>query len=194
MKKQVIDTGKVVLAARKVFRAYGLAKTTMEDLASAAGIAKSSLYCYYKSKEEVFQAVVQTEFREMLAAVTAEMDKHATCAGKINAYFTTHFANFSRKLTLYSASLQEVRKHGELMRRIKLEANTSEVKMLTELLREGVRSGEFTGITLRECGSIAAIGIIGLHSIELNTVVMGGSSTNVQNFRTLTKVFLRGIK
>jgi AcrR family transcriptional regulator len=44
----------ILRAARELFQTYGLTKTTMEDIAEAAGKEKSTLCYYFKNKEEVF--------------------------------------------------------------------------------------------------------------------------------------------
>ena len=44
---------RILSAAKNLFSRFGLEKTTMEDIAKAAGKGKSSLYYYFKSKEEV---------------------------------------------------------------------------------------------------------------------------------------------
>ncbi|PKN72465.1 MAG: TetR/AcrR family transcriptional regulator, partial [Deltaproteobacteria bacterium HGW-Deltaproteobacteria-10] len=44
-------------AAKRVFAKWGLNKTTMEDIAGEAGKGKSTLYYYFKSKEEIFETV-----------------------------------------------------------------------------------------------------------------------------------------
>jgi len=58
----------------KQFSAYGLKKTTVEELAAAAGISKGAFYLFYESKEALFMDVVEEtaekRFRqEILAAV-----------------------------------------------------------------------------------------------------------------------------
>ena len=58
----------------KQFSAYGLKKTTVEELAVAAGISKGAFYLFYASKEALFMEVIEetTEKRfrqELLAAV-----------------------------------------------------------------------------------------------------------------------------
>ena len=43
-------------AGRKRFTRYGLKKTTIEELAGAARIAKGSFYLFFDSKEELYVA------------------------------------------------------------------------------------------------------------------------------------------
>ena len=49
---------RVIEAAVLVFRRHGLAKTSMEDIATAAGMSRPSLYLVFPNKEEVFAAAV----------------------------------------------------------------------------------------------------------------------------------------
>ena len=57
----------------KLFSAYGLRKTNIEELAQAAGISKGAFYNFYESKEELFMDVIeQAEIRlrqEILAVI-----------------------------------------------------------------------------------------------------------------------------
>ena len=57
----------------RLFSAYGLKKTNIEELAQAAGISKGAFYNFYESKEALFMDVIeQAEVRvrqELLAAI-----------------------------------------------------------------------------------------------------------------------------
>ena len=59
----------VVEAAYGVFFRYGYARTTMGDLATAAGLSRPALYLIYPGKAEVFQAVVEWMSENMLEAI-----------------------------------------------------------------------------------------------------------------------------
>ena len=52
---------KIIKTAGQIFSRYGFKKTTMEEIAKALKIGKSSIYYYYQSKEEIFEAVVLNE-------------------------------------------------------------------------------------------------------------------------------------
>jgi len=54
----------IIEAAQKVFAEYGYKKVTMDDVAAKLNITRSALYYYYKSKEELFFAVGEYDFRE----------------------------------------------------------------------------------------------------------------------------------
>ena len=63
----------VVEAAYGVFFRYGYARTTMGDLAAAAGLSRPALYLVYPGKAEVFQAVVEWMSENMLQAIEASL-------------------------------------------------------------------------------------------------------------------------
>jgi AcrR family transcriptional regulator len=54
-RRQIVD------GARTIFMARGFDAASMGDIAKAAGVSKGTLYVYFKSKEELFGAIVQQE-------------------------------------------------------------------------------------------------------------------------------------
>ena len=57
----------LVAAALDLFVARGYAATRLEDVASAAGVSKGTVYLYFANKEELFKAVVQENLLPALA-------------------------------------------------------------------------------------------------------------------------------
>ena len=52
---------KIIKIAALIFSKYGFSKTTVDEIAKAARKGKSTIYYYFKSKEDIFQAVVEKE-------------------------------------------------------------------------------------------------------------------------------------
>jgi AcrR family transcriptional regulator len=77
------DTRKSVIeAAEALIGRYGYKKTTVDDIAQSAGIAKGTVYLYFKSKEEIALAVVdkvntaiQSRIREIARAKLTPEEK-----------------------------------------------------------------------------------------------------------------------
>jgi AcrR family transcriptional regulator len=61
----------ILAAALESFAARGFAATRLEDVAARAGISKGTLYLYFKSKEELFEAVVRATLLPNLARIEA---------------------------------------------------------------------------------------------------------------------------
>jgi AcrR family transcriptional regulator len=77
MSRRRFDTERRILeTASRLFLRYGFEKTTMDDIAREAGIAKATLYRYWPSKEALFEALLYREIRavnrDFLARVEAD--------------------------------------------------------------------------------------------------------------------------
>ena len=81
---------KLIDVARALFAKKGIEETTMNDIALASGKGRRTLYTYFKSKEEVYAAVVEDELELMsqqLAEVAAkEMDYEDKLVAMIYAH------------------------------------------------------------------------------------------------------------
>jgi TetR/AcrR family transcriptional regulator of autoinduction and epiphytic fitness len=66
---------RVLAAALEVFGRYGFRKTSMDEVALAAGISRQGLYLYFASKEALFRAAVQQELDTALADASRYLDE-----------------------------------------------------------------------------------------------------------------------
>ena len=66
--------GKIVESALTAFSKYGYDKARMDDIAEAAKVSKGTLYLYFRSKEELFYAISETNIlrlKEQLSTLMA---------------------------------------------------------------------------------------------------------------------------
>ncbi|TXK48127.1 helix-turn-helix transcriptional regulator, partial [Pontibacter qinzhouensis] len=92
----------ILKEAQKLFRQYGCTKTTMEDIAKAAGKGKSTLYYYYKSKDEIFDEVVCREIEDVFCSVKQEVDKLESAEDKLRTLCYTKFKILQEKANLHN--------------------------------------------------------------------------------------------
>jgi AcrR family transcriptional regulator len=85
-------------AALRVFGQYGYRRTSMEDIAREAGIAKGTIYLSFASKEEVFQALSQHLSRRMLASAEAASRRPGTTADKLAAMHAAWFGTYAETI------------------------------------------------------------------------------------------------
>jgi AcrR family transcriptional regulator len=79
-------------AAVRVFLRYGFKKTSMDDLARAAGLSRQGLYLHFQTKEELFKAAVGHLLETMRRAVCAALDRRDVELGEriIGAFVALH--------------------------------------------------------------------------------------------------------
>ena len=69
---------KMLRTARSLFARQGLKKTSLEDITNAAGIAKSTFYQFFESKEALFLELLAEDGPAVEAQLRAELDQAAT--------------------------------------------------------------------------------------------------------------------
>ena len=79
----------ILQAAKACFTQYGYDKTTLDDIGKRLGLNKSSLYYYFKNKEEIFTAVVVQETDDILVELQQEMSVHHEPEEKIQLLLET---------------------------------------------------------------------------------------------------------
>ncbi|WP_145026657.1 TetR/AcrR family transcriptional regulator [Paenibacillus sp. Y412MC10] len=69
-------------ADKRLFAAQGLKKTSLEQLTAATGIAKSTFYAFYDSKEAMYLDLLELEAAGMEESVWAAVEKQSSRANQ----------------------------------------------------------------------------------------------------------------
>jgi AcrR family transcriptional regulator len=76
-------------AARKTFAKKGFADATMDEIAATCGLAKGTLYLYFKSKRDVYLTTLQHGATELLQRVTANLQGVTGVRAKLRTMIAT---------------------------------------------------------------------------------------------------------
>jgi AcrR family transcriptional regulator len=87
----------ILNGARELFERFGFKKTTMEDIARQVGKSKSALYYYYKTKEEIFEAVILNDIATSQAQVAEKVKQEASATSQFRVMFTTLLEDVKQK-------------------------------------------------------------------------------------------------
>lgn len=89
--------------ARSIFARFGYNKTTVDDIAKAAGKGKSTFYYYFSSKEEIFKGVIEKEANLFRAKLIESISIKASPIDKIKNYILTRLLSFKELVNLFTA-------------------------------------------------------------------------------------------
>jgi AcrR family transcriptional regulator len=136
---------KLVEASIGLFLKKGYAGTTVNEIATFAGVSKGGLYWYFKSKEEIIDAILDRYHDRFVEVVTGKVkDYDGDFATKFRAFyrFSTEFARDNRELLLvFITLLVEFAGTGtELERRMK-QIHEAYTYAIQSLLEGGIRDG-----------------------------------------------------
>lgn len=151
---------KFIEVARQLFARKGVENTTMNDIASASSKGRRTIYTYFKSKREIFNAVIETETDKILSRLRIILAKPISPEEKFREYIAARFDAMKdivgRNGSLRAGFFRDVRKVERAQRLI---AN-KEKALLTEILESGVKSGDFA------ISDVKKESIIIIHSIQ----------------------------
>jgi len=82
----------IIDAAVKLFTEKGFEQTSMDQLARAAGVGKSTIYGYFKAKEEIFLAYCEADIEFAFAALDRKIDEEASLVDQLVAYMMGRIA------------------------------------------------------------------------------------------------------
>jgi TetR/AcrR family transcriptional regulator len=74
VKKSLTTEEKILEAAKKVFHRKGFEGARMQEIADEAGINKALLHYYFRTKENLFDAVFRAAFREIFTKLFTTVD------------------------------------------------------------------------------------------------------------------------
>jgi len=97
----------ILTAAFSLFGHYGYRRTSIDDIAQEAGIAKGTVYLYFKSKEEIFRALAQQLIDQMLAAAETAQATSTSVAEQLRGMLEAKFGYFF-ELLHRSAHVREI--------------------------------------------------------------------------------------
>jgi AcrR family transcriptional regulator len=81
--------GEILAAARKVFAVSGFDEATMDGIASAAGIAKGTVYLYFSSKKDIYLASLKQGLTELMDRTRANMHSATGIQARLLAFVRT---------------------------------------------------------------------------------------------------------
>ena len=85
-------------AAHQVIREKGITNATVDDIAHRAGVAKGTVYLYFKSKEDIFVEMVVQKSNETLACAKEAVDAASSTWEKLRAAMRIHFKGITEHM------------------------------------------------------------------------------------------------
>jgi AcrR family transcriptional regulator len=136
----------ITAAAFAAFAEKGFTATKVEEVARRAGVSKGLLYLYFKTKEELFKAVIRSVVAPRVDELTRTLDSSDLGA---EAFIRGPLLAFMQRLPGSRASIvirlmiSEAPKHPDLVDYYWDKVASRGLAALRQLLERGVASGEF---------------------------------------------------
>lgn len=133
-------------AAFAAFAEKGYAATRVEEVAQRAGVSKGLLYLYFRTKEELFKAVVRSVVMPRIDALVKELDRSDLTA---EAFIRGPVLDLMKRIpgspisVVIRLMISEAPKHPDLVDFYWENVASRGLGALQQLLERGVQNGEF---------------------------------------------------
>lgn len=134
---------KLVDVARQLFAKMGVENTTMNDIALASKKGRRTLYTYFKSKEDIYMAVVESELDILSDMMKRVAEKDISPDEKMMEMIYTRLDAVKevvfRNGTLRANFFRDIWRVEKVRKRF----DAKEIQLFEDVLREGVEKGVF---------------------------------------------------
>jgi len=150
-----------ILAAAEIeFAAHGFTASRTESIAARANVVKGMIFHYFKSKERLFEAVLERAYQPFSEALDKSLDKNLSPTDALSMFVDRLLAAMAEKpLSPAIFMLESIQGGGEHLRKLGLPSLYARVEAL---LKRGIATGEFRKMDPWH-GAINIIGLCGFY-------------------------------
>lgn len=139
-----------------LFGRSGYDASSLNDLAAGVGISKAGLYHYFKTKQDVYDAIIIEALQGLFDHVSEAVERVAEPQAKVQAFMGAHAEFFERNywafrcmLVSFSGMSAPVPRHDAVVLRERYE------HLLRAIIADGVRQGDFRDVDPASAGRAA---------------------------------------
>ncbi|MBK7909098.1 MAG: TetR/AcrR family transcriptional regulator [Bacteroidetes bacterium] len=195
MEKDEVIVQDIINGAKKLMQQYGLKKTTMEDIAKAAGKSKSTLYYYFKDKEEIFDKVINLEIDEFFNAVNTAVNKQTDAISMLKTYVVTKIKTLREKINLYRFAVEndlEGRINQEFTK-LRNRYDNEEKKLISSILTKGVETNLFKKEIIQETDVLSELLVSCIRGVEMDIIAHNKNKTLAEKADLLVEMLIKGM-
>lgn len=197
--KEDLMQEQIIQAAKRLFQLHGFHKVTMDDVAKFIGKGRSSIYYYYKNKNEIFDAVMNLEIGDMLNAISQAVMQETTVEQKISAFCIAKLQILRERRSFYKAleagmdadAMSHFKKaqivhHNYIMKK--------EGALLSQVLTGGIESGELRDMGESDREVLIFVLLSAVHGLKREMVMENNFDGIVPSARKLAQMAVHGLK
>lgn len=132
----------ILKAASHLIAKFGYDKTTLDDIARLIKIKKTTLYYYYRNKDEIIQEVVRSETEKYLKELRENLALQKGTYAKIREYIHTKMQCMKETLNIYDLSKQRFLEISNKIHSMLVGVLEEEVRLLTAIINNGIKNKE----------------------------------------------------
>jgi len=143
MEKSVEKKNILLQVAQGIFARFGLFKTSVDEIAKTARMGKSSIYYYFKSKEDIFKAVLEKELKTLREKIITAIAEAKSPQEKLRIFIITRMKYTKELANIYGALKDEYLRHYAFIQKLRANYDHEEINTVKNILQEGMKGRVF---------------------------------------------------
>ena len=184
-RKQLIEV------ARELFAKNGKKNVTMNDISEASKKGRRTLYTYFKSKEEVYKAVIDSELSLVLEKLQLVSAEKLEPDAKLTKHIITHLSAIKEAVNRNGSLKSDFFRDIYEVERTRRKIDVQEIELIRRILEDGVRKRLFKPLNNEMTAIIIFYAIKGL---EVPYIRQGISAQFENNKNTIVEFIFTGIR
>jgi TetR/AcrR family transcriptional regulator, regulator of autoinduction and epiphytic fitness len=181
----------IVDAALKLFGQYGYRRTSIDDIAREAEIAKGTVYLSFKSKEEIFRALCESLIERMESAVTAARATRGTIDERLVAVLEAKFGFLFETVYRSAHAAELMDSKNRLSADLFAQSGRRYMKVLREMIEDAIGAGELEPSRMAlEADDLAQMLVAAAHGVEHNAT---SRAQYHRRLREIVRVIVAGL-
>ena len=154
-------------AALKLFSQYGYRRTSIDDIAREAEIAKGTVYLSFKSKEEIFRALSESLIERSESGVKIARATRGPVDERLVAVLEAKFGFFFETVYRSAHAAELMDSKNRLSSDLFTQSGRRYMKVLREMIEEATRVGELEPSQMQlDANGVAEMLVAAAHGIE----------------------------
>lgn len=150
MAEELQTEEQILEAAKQIFQERGFAGARMQEIADEAGINKSMLHYYFRSKDKLFQKVFQDSIRQFFPEILKVLNADLALIPKIEKLVETYYEMFKTHPHLPRFVIHEMNQHPERFKEFVKNMGFEIPETFVNQIRSEIESGTMQKINPRE--------------------------------------------
>lgn len=192
MPQKVSKTKKLLIeVARQLFSEKGKKNVTMNDIAEASKKGRRTLYIYFKSKDEIYKAVIDNELDYIFEQIAAVSTEDIPPDSKLTKHIITHLDTIKKSVIRNGSLKADFFRDIYEVERTRRKIDMKEIALIKTILVEGIEKNCFKKMNV-ELSSI--IILYALKGLEVPYIRQNISNEFEKNKNSIVEFVLSGIK
>jgi AcrR family transcriptional regulator len=178
-------------AAMKLFSQYGYRRTSIDDIAREAEIAKGTVYLSFKSKEEIFRALCESLIERTESAVKLARENSGPIDERLVAMLEAKFGLLFETVYRSAHAAELMDSKNRLSADLFTQSGRRYMKVLRDVIEDATRSGELSPSQMElDADDLAQMLVAAAHGVESNAT---SPAQYHRRLREIVRVIVGGV-